>query len=155
MNKLLKTKKSKKKIDKIYLHYFKPDVELNDFEFIEVQKLGKIKDNSLTEIIIQDLLEFNDHNTNTAILNKVLSKLKSGGILHIQGLDIKAMCYGVVYSQIDTIAFKTLVFGQGKNNIYTIAQIKKLITNEMNNLFDIQKIKFMNGLQYYIECSKK
>jgi hypothetical protein len=154
MSKLLKHKKPKIVNKKIYLHYLEPQIKLDGFEFVDILKIDKIKNSSVEEIIIQDLLEYNNDTINISILNKIISKLQPNGKLHIQGLDAKAMCYGIVYSQLDISTFKILVFGSNKNNIYSIGQIKNCIANDLNNKLIIEKIKFLNGLQYYIECVK-
>lgn len=150
MNKLKKTKKIN---TKIYLHYFQPKVPIDSFDFVDVNKIDKIKDSSYEEIIIQDLLEYYNDSNAMLLLNKIVSKIKPGGKLHIQGLDSKALCYGVVYSQVDTMTLKMLLFGAGKSNVYTLSQIKSLISSEIARI-KINKIKFLNGLQYYIEYIK-
>ena len=156
MNKLVRTKKPNKIINrKIYLHYFEPKIKIDGFEFVNIEKIDKIKNNIYEEIIIQDVLEYHSDNNAVILLQKIASKLQTGGKLHIQGLDSKALCYGVVYSQLDVEAFKNFVFGSGKNNIYTINQIKGFIKNQAGELLSINKIKFLNGLQYYVECIKK
>ena len=84
----------------------------------------------------------------------IASKLKSKGKLHLQGTDANSLCCGVAYSQLDIMTFKTLLFGAKKNNIFNVTQIKKSIENYIKDV-EINKIKFLNGLQYYIECVKK
>lgn len=156
MNKLVKTKKSNKIINKkIYLHYFEPKIKIEGFEFVNIEKIDKLKNETYEEIVIQDVLEYHGDAGAIVLLQKIVSKLRSGGKLHMQGLDSKALCYGVVYSQIDIEAFKTFVFGSGKNNIYTISQVKGFIQNSLKETLNINKIKFLNGLQYYLECVKK
>lgn len=153
MNKLLKTKKPKLS-KKLYIHHIEPQVKLDNFEFYPLGKIHKIKNESLEEVIIQDALEYFNDSDAVMILNTIISKLENGGKLHIQGLDSKALCYGVVYSQVDISTFKVLVYGIGKTNIYTISQVKNLIAS-LSAHISINKIKFLNGLQYYIECIKQ
>ncbi len=154
MNKLQKTKKNKIISKKIFLHYIEPQVKIDGFEFVHIDKIDKLKNNSMEEILIQDLLEYHSDEENIGILNKLIGKLMAGGKIHIQGLDSKALCYGVTYAQIDTNTFRALVYGFGKHNIYNISQIKSLIFNEFKSALVIEKIKFINGMQYYIECIK-
>lgn len=156
MNKSIKTKKSNKIINKkIYLHYFEPKIKIEGFEFVNIEKIDKLKNEMYEEIIIQDVLEYHIDTNAIILLQKIVSKLRSGGKLHIQGLDSKALCYGIVYSQIDIETFKVFVFGSGKNNIYTISQVRHFVQNSFKDILDINKIKFLNGLQYYLECIKK
>lgn len=152
MSKLLR--KTSKIPQKIFLHFIEPQVKIEEFEFFDASKIDKIKDNSVQEIAIQDLLEYFSDTESIRILVKIVSKLKPKGKLHIQGTDANSLCCGVAYSQIDIMTFKALLFGAKKNNIFSISQIKKSIENNLNEL-EINKIKFLNGLQYYIECLKK
>jgi hypothetical protein len=152
MNKL--SRKTNKVSPKIFLHFIEPQIKIEDFNFFDVSKLDKIKESSLQEVIIQDLLEYFTDAEFVAILSKIVSKLKRGGKLHIQGIDAHSLCCGVAYSQIDMLAFKAMLFSTNKNNIFSITQIKQTIENQITNI-EINKIKFLNGLQYYIECFKK
>jgi len=156
MSKLLKKNKTQSKTTnkKIYLHYFEPKVKIEGFEFVNIEKLEKLKNNTYEEIVIQDVLEYYSDSDAVIVLKEIANKLQANGKLHIQGLDSKALCYGIVYSQIDITSFKTFVFGIGKNNIYTIGQVKNFINNEISSILKINKVKFLNGLQYYIECIK-
>lgn len=151
MSKLSKPTKPKLISDKIYLHYIESEFKIDGFEFYNASDIDKLKENSISEILLQDFLDFNNDHDNNKILSDIVNKLKVGGILHIQSLDLRSLCNSLVYSQIDDNTFKAIVFGNGKTNLYSIPQIKELI--KQTNL-KINKIKFLNGLQYYIECAK-
>lgn len=152
MNKL--SRKSNKIPSKVFLHFIEPQIKLEGFEFYDVSKLDKIKDSYFDEVIIQDLLEHFSDAESIPILRKIISKTKQDGKIHIQGTDANALCCGVAYSQIDIVTFKTLLFGANKINIFNLAQLKKQIQDNIKDI-DLNKIKFINGLQYYIECIKK
>ena len=152
MNKL--SQKNNKIHPKIFLHLTEPSIKVEGFEFFDVSKINKIKAMSLEEVIIQDLLEYFSDSEAVQLLVNIASKLKSKGKLHLQGTDANSLCCGVAYSQLDIMTFKTLLFGAKKNNIFNVTQIKKSIENYIKDV-EINKIKFLNGLQYYIECVKK
>lgn len=152
MNKL--SRKTNKISSKIFLHLIEPQIKAEGFEFYDASKIDKIKENSLEEIIIQDLLEYFSDNDYIKILINIVSKLKPDGKLHIQGTDANSLCCGVAYSQIDVMTFKALLFGANKSNIFSLTQLKTQIEDNIKSI-DINKIKFLNGLQYYIECAKK
>lgn len=152
MNKL--SRKTNKISSKIFLHLIEPQIKVEGFEFYDASKIDKIKENSLEEIIIQDLLEYFSDNDYIKILINIVSKLKPDGKLHIQGTDANSLCCGVAYSQIDVMTFKALLFGASKSNIFSLTQLKTQIEDNVKSI-DINKIKFLNGLQYYIECVKK
>lgn len=143
--------KSKITLEKIYLHILQPNIPIAEFEFHSINDIKKLKNESAKEIAIQDLLEYYEDKYVNSLLNEIVSKLENNGKLHIQGMDIRSLCSSFVYGQIDTIAFKSLIINN-KKNIYSISQIKNSI-KQINGL-EISKIKFINGLQYYLECIK-
>jgi hypothetical protein len=147
------SRKNNKISSKIFLHFIEPEINLEGFQFYDINKLNKIKDLSLEEIVIQDLLEYFSDMEFIDVLSKITNKLKPAGKLHIQGTDANSLCCGVAYSQIDIETFKILLFGAKKSNIFGLSHLKKHIENNLTNL-SINKIKFINGLQYYIECVK-
>lgn len=153
MSRLLKNK-NKNLFSKIYLHYIEPQISIEDFKFYDAQKIDKLKDNSINDIFLNDLLDYNNSNDNITLLNKCIEKLKPNGKIHIQGFDTRAICHGLTYGQIDISLFKNLVFSNGKINIHSIEEIKNILNKEYKNKLVIEKIKFLNGLQYYIECGK-
>lgn len=149
----ISNKKNKLSIDKAYIHAIEPKISITEFEFCNIDLLKKMKDSFSREIAIQDLLEYYEDKYILQILNEIISKLQDNGKLHIQGLDIKSLCNSVASGQIDILTFKTLLLSSGKKNFYSVLQIKSILKNIPN--IEITKIKFMNGLQYYLECTKK
>lgn len=152
MTKQTSKTKSKITLDKIYLHTIEPQIPVSEFEFYNINDIKKLKTKSAKEITIQDLLEYYEDKYINILLNDIISKLDINGKLHIQGLDIRSLCGGFVYGQVDISTFKSLIMGRGKKNIYSISQVKNIL-KDINNI-EITKIKFINGLQYYLECVK-
>lgn len=148
MNNKILTKNTKK----YYIHYLKPQIELNGFTFYDFNKINKIKEKSLDEIFIYDLLEYIKYGDLSEVVEVISNKLTKNGILHIQGTDMKSLCLAVVDSQLDSNIFRSIVLSPNKKNLMSFNEIRTFIDG-FNNIH-INKIKFINGLQYYIECSK-
>lgn len=149
------SKKSKKntasaKKTKYYIHQLKPQIEISGFEFCSLEDIDKIKNNSATEIFIYDLLEYIPYEDLFTVYQEILKKLAKNGIIHIHGTDLRSLCLSVLDGQINSGVFRSILFGYHKRNIMSISDIKLFIGSYPNLV--IQKIKFLNGLQYYIEC---
>ena len=138
---------------KYFIHYNKPPVDISGFDFYDFAKLNKIKDSTIKEIFIYDLLEYVPFMDVHSIYNELLDKLEPNGLLHIQGTDSKSLCLSLLSSQIDNNAFRSMIFGAKKINIMSFNELRKLL--ESNGKAYITKTKFINALQYYVECCKK
>lgn len=147
---LKKTDKEKKLL---YLHLIKPLVELDKFEFFELKDIKKIRRSSIDEIFIGDLLDYLDDDSAIIILNDLCLKLKKGGKLYLQSNDVKCVAAALIYDNINTKIYKNIIFSYQKKNIFTLSEIKRML-NSIESL-SIERCKFLNGVQYYIECHKK
>lgn len=154
----IKNKKNKtiKEQLRYSVHLFKPAHEIHNFNFSLLNDfLKKAKKNSVSELFIYDLLDYCSDTEIVELITKLLMKLQSGGKLYIQGTDVKLLSSAYLYGQIDLAVYKAMVFGNKnlyKNNILNISTLKNLLT-EINDL-TVSEIKFINGIQYYIECTK-
>lgn len=145
-----KTDKEKKQL---YLHVVKPLVELEKFEFFDIKDIKKIRRSSIDEIFIGDLMDYADDENTTALLNEISLKLKKGGKLYLQSNDTKCVASALIYDNINTKIFKSIIFSYQKKNIFTLAEIKRMLSSIES--INIAKCRFLNGVQYYIECHKK
>jgi effector-binding domain-containing protein len=160
---MAKTKAIKKiKIDKIkpinekyYVHMLEPAQKMDGFKFLELSTyLKKIKKNSSGDIFIGDLLEYFSVLETTQVLNELISKLSSESKIFIQGIDAKSVAYNFATDQIDSNMFISLLYNNGtKKTVFTFPNIKYIIKNIDG--IEITNIKFINSINYYIECQKK
>lgn len=145
------------KIDKsrklLYLHIVKPLVELEKFEFYDLNDIKKIRRSSIDEIYIGDVLDYLDDDNTLILLHDIHLKLRKGGKLYIQSNDSKCVAAALIYDNINSKIYKNIVFSYQKKNIFTLTEIKRII-GSIEGL-KIDKCKFLNGVQYYIECQKK
>lgn len=138
---------------KIFVHYKENSTEIKDYTFVHFTKIDKIKNSSVSEIFIQDLLEYIDASLDIRQFILVLmSKLQQNGKIYIQGNDVYNITAALLYKQINILTFKNLVYGFGKKNILSFKELKNLL-NDMSD-GTITQSKFINGLQYFIEYTK-
>lgn len=141
-------------MSKYYIHVKKPNPELQNYEFIPVENLeNKLEEISAEDIHIHDLLDYLDTNV-MGILQLIKSRLKKNGKLTLQGTDIKSLASSLIHGQIGVGTFKSMVYGidSDKRSSYSISEIKSILNNL--DSIKIDKIQFLNGSQYYIECHK-
>lgn len=143
-----------KPILKYYVHLLENDQPIKNYEFIKLSDfLKKTKKETVSEIFISDLLDYYIDSERTDLIKEIISKLDKNSKLYIQGTDPKLLSSSYLYGQIDINIFKAMIFGNGnKKNITNISDIRNII-NSIDNM-KINEIKFINAIQYYIECYK-
>lgn len=135
---------------KYFIHFFKPINNLKDFEFLSFDKIDTIEPCSVEAIYIHDMLDYVEENDLKKTIRILKSKLIDNGKLYIQGTDIKSASAALLYGQINTKLYKSMVYGIGKKSTYTTSDIKELLL-EIDGL-KIVSINYINASQYYIEC---
>ena len=145
--------KTKTKNQKLFLYHTEPTTPTDPFVYYDIQKLNKLKNNSVEEIFIQDILDYSNGETEClALIHTIMDKLKTGGSLHIQSTEPYHLCASLLAKQIDVSTFRTMIFAAGKKTIFSLGQIKSLISD--TNKARISQAKFINGFQYYLLCVK-
>lgn len=151
------TKKPKKNIsnEKHYIHLFEPNQKIDGFNFMSMEVfLKKFKKNSSNDIFIGDLLEYFPANETINVINELVAKLSINQKLYIQGIDAKSVSYSFATDQMDSTMFATLLYNNGtKKTTFTFPNMKYILSN-INDL-KITNIKFINSVNYYIECQKQ
>lgn len=149
----MKTQKNKDKQKKLlFLHILEPDILIDNFEFVSISKIKKIKKNSADKIYISDLLDHISDSETTIILNEICSKMTSGGKLYIQSSDSNCLASSLIYNNINSDIYKKILFNNNKKNIYSLGELKNIIGGIPG--LKIDKCRFVNAIQYYIECYK-
>jgi|LakMenEpi08Jun12_1017391.scaffolds.fasta_scaffold01475_3 hypothetical protein len=151
--KLNKISKLIQKDTNYFIHIFESNKDLDNFEFIDLETFFKKhkKNESCNDILISDLLEYFSEADSLEVLSGILSKMKKGSRLYVQGTDILSVCSSLINNQITPSMFNMIVYGLGKKHMFTFGNIKSLLSGQ--NL-QINQIKFINGINYYIECTK-
>jgi len=136
----------------ILLHFFEPSSTLDGFEFVDVKKIKKIKNKSVKECFIGDLLDYIKDDKALILLKEIVAKLCDNGKLYIQSNDANSLCLAMTLNHINLPILKNMLFLVDKKNIYNIIEIKKII--DQTKGLSIDKYRFINNIQYYIECTK-
>lgn len=148
-----KSSNIKKQNKKYFIHLKENTIPIENFDFYDIKKLNKIANGSVKEIYVQDLFDFYTDNMTIGLLNDLANKLSKDGILHIQATDAINLSISLIYKQIDINIYKTIIFNNNRINIFSMSKLVKII--QESGRFTISKRKFINGLQYYIECKVK
>lgn len=135
---------------KYFIHFLKPITDLKDFEFLSFDKIDDIDLNSVEAIYIHDFLDYVDENSLNKTIRILRSKLINGGKLYIQGTDIKSASAALLYGQINSKIYKSMIYGIGKKSTYTTSDIKEILS-DIDGI-KILSINYINASQYYIEC---
>jgi hypothetical protein len=148
----MKTKNPPKK----YIVSVSPEIikDINDeYEILDIKNIHKLKKNSVSDLYFSDVLDYLSNNQAiNSLFDQIKDKLCANASIHIQGTDIQCISSALVYGQITNTIFNMVVFGEGKRSIHSMQEIKKIILE--TGFLKINEIKFLNGIQYYIECQK-
>jgi len=134
-----------------YLHIFENE-NIPNFTFVRLDQFlseDKYKKKEY-EIFLGDCLEYFDQKSAVERLKKLISKLEKDSVIYIQGVDIKSVSYNFASDQMGEAVFNSIVHGLGKKTSFSFAKIKYILENIGN--IEIQEIKFINSISYYIEC---
>ena len=58
----------------------------------------------------------------------------------------------LIYNNINSSIYKNILFNNNKKNIYSLGELKNIIGGIPG--LKIDKCRFVNAIQYYIECVK-
>lgn len=73
--------KTKTSYNKLFLYHTEPDAPIDPFVYYDIQKLNKLKNNSVEEIFIQDLLDYSNGEKECLVLiNTIMDKLKGAAL---------------------------------------------------------------------------
>lgn len=138
------------KFQKIYLHLIKPELLPVGYDYLNIDHLDNINDNSLEEIVLNDLLDFFIYSDTTILIDKIISKLKVGGKVSIQSIDLYHLARSITFEDIDLDTVKMILYPTRKS-IYTIYDMQ---TEFKNRQLDIIDKKYINIFEYYIAAQK-
>lgn len=140
--------KNQENKDKIFLSIYDTNHIPTGYQLCKYDELEKIKDNSLTDIFITDLLDYYTDNQIPNIIESIISKLANNGILHIQSIDLEQFAIYLTHKVIP-IEHKKMLFGN-KNNIQTLSLISNLIIYKYPNIKILLR-QYINGYEYYLK----
>ena len=134
----------------IFFHVLEPDLVPKGTVFENIDNIDNYEENSIDNIITQDLFDYLVDDDCITILNKIKKILMPGGLVHLQGTDIKQLSIAVTFDQISTEHVKDILYPY-KKNINTMAHIIQMV--EACG-FSVNLKKFMNVFEYYLVLEK-
>lgn len=136
---------------KIFLHIEEQELTPIDLKFEPISNIDSYEDNYFEEISIQDLLDYVVADNVSVTLEKIVSKLAPGGVLHIQGCDLKQIGIAIAFNKADQRLIKNVLY-PNKKSIATMSNILELIKSL--DLI-VESKKYINIFEYYVRAKKK
>jgi hypothetical protein len=130
----------------VFFHKSKQELIPVGVEFDNIANINNYTNNSIDKILIQDLLDCIEEHDKIGLLKTLKQKLKIGGELEIQAVDLKNIGMGITFGDITSELAKFLLF-TGKINIHVMSDI---ISNLIEAGYQITIKKYINAIEYYI-----
>lgn len=120
-------------------------------KYAHISTIDTYDNNSLQNILYQDLCDYFTADDTQNILQKAYDKLSSGGTIHVQGTDLRQVSIAVTFNMIDENIIKNVLY-PNKKSIHFLSDILSIMKNIG---FKIQIKKYINVFEYYIKASKE
>lgn len=136
--------------EKIYFHIDNQDFLPVGVKFEKINNIDKYENGILEYVLIQDLLDYYNKDDANVLLSVIKDKLKSGGLLSVQSLDLKQLCIAATFDEISIDFIKNMLYPNKKS-----IRIMNDIINLLQNMgFEIETKKYINIFEYYILAKK-
>jgi hypothetical protein len=134
----------------VFFHIDKPSSLPIGITFDYIKNIETYDNESIDNIYIQDLLDYYSDDQINDFIQVLKSKLKTGGTITIQSIDIKQLSRAVTFDEIETQLVKQLLYPL-KRSIHTLYEIDSIF-----NGIDMKAInkKYINLFEYYIVIKK-
>jgi predicted SAM-dependent methyltransferase len=130
----------------VFFHNYQQDLMPVGVSFDNLSNINNYQDQSIDKILIQDLLDYIVPEYKIPTLISLKNKLKIGGQIEIQSVDIKQLSLSVAFDDVTTELAKNLLY-PSKKNIHTM---KEIINDLISIGFTINIKKYANMIEYYI-----
>lgn len=134
----------------ILFHVTEQELSPSNSDYCHISKIDEYEDNSIDEIIIQDLCDYLTESDIPNLLSKIFQKLNSNGNLYIQASDLKQLCIAVTFGMVDENIIKKVLY-PNKKSIRNMSDILKYL-KDLD--FRISNKKYINVFEYYIKAYK-
>lgn len=123
---------------------------LQNIDRVSVDELSDdlYPNDSIDEIILEDVLSFTNHNLFTNCINFCCNKLRINGEMVLQDLDIDLLCRNTFDRAINTEEFNALI--HNRTYVHSLQDVKKQI---LNNKLIVETIETKRS-SYIIKCKK-
>lgn len=135
----------------ILFHVSEQELLPTQSTYAHISEIKNYQDNSIEEILYQDLCDYFEEEHVDNILSMSFDKIKPGGYLHIQGSDLRQLCIAVAFNMVDQDIVKRVLYPNKKSIHNMSAILDKLKTIG----FQIKQKKYINVFEYYIKAYKE
>ena len=118
--------------------------------YVPISNIDSYENNSINDILYQDLCDYFISTEVRTILQKAYDKLSIGGKFHIQGSDLKQLCTAITFNMIDENIIKAVLY-PNKKSIHNLSEILEIMKDIG---FIIESKRYINIFEYYIQASK-
>lgn len=137
--------------EKIFFYIDQPSSVPVNVLYNNISNIDNYEDNSIDHIMINDLLDFYTIEISPKILNLLYQKLKTSGLLEIQGLDLKELSLAMAKNAIEPQEAQALLYRNNRKCMHSIYDIESMLKNIG---LDILQKKYINMFEYYILAKK-
>jgi hypothetical protein len=133
-------------MSKILFHTYRPEALPVGLQYEDINRLDTYEDNSLSEIMLADTLDFYTNDQAINLIQKLSAKITKNGSLEIQGTDINQLSLAVINNNIDINTVNDVLYPM-KKSISTMLDMQNLLKSYQ---FTITQKRYVNLFEYYI-----
>lgn len=134
----------------ILIHISEPQLMPGDTEFIKIDDIQNYDDESFENILIQDLLDYFTYDNIQKQLDTIVSKLKTGGSIIVQSIDLKHIGTAIAFDEIDINSVRNALYPY-RQSIHNMSHIVEYLAASGCNI--IIK-KYINNIEYFVLANK-
>lgn len=137
-------------IESVLFHIDKPSSLPIGIIFDYIKNIEAYDNESITNILLQDLLDYYSDDQIEPFIETIKSKLKKDGTITVQSIDIKQLSRAITFDEIGVDLAKQILYPL-KRSIHTLYDIEILF-----NSIDMKTVnkKYINLFEYYITVKK-
>ncbi len=135
----------------ILFHISDQELSPTKSTYDNISNIDNYEDDSIKEIVYQDLCDYCTEEEVGILLKKAYRKLMSSGVLHVQGSDFRQVGIAITFNMVDESILKRVLY-PNKKSIHTMSEI----LGKLKALgFKISTKKYINIFEYYVKCYKE
>lgn len=115
-------------------------------------ELDELNNNSCDSIFLGDLFDYINIDDFMSILNSIIDKVKTNGLIHIQAPDIFQLCWYAARMNLDLSKLRYILYENKRKTSYTFDEMISVLENIEN--IKITTASYSNGYEYSISVQK-
>lgn len=121
----------------------------DDFLPITLDGLAKIENASCTDIRVGQILDL--ASKRELLLDSIITKLRYGGSIFIEGLDLIALTDAITFGQFNNVEASQLIYGDNRRSISDFINMVNTLKNKGLNI----TIKRLDGIFFFVEAERQ